>query len=149
MSLHDPSQQKYVTFYNKLEVRLYEHDCERGKWHVNNPEVPLQPPVALLWRRVVCPINQRRPSTSPGGGLSIVMFVLVSPLCSKTLIKHCGDGERRDVWHAKSWCRPRRQGSDVCVHLKRGRSYCSVVVLLFVIFGFRTRRAHISVTWQC
>ena len=32
---------------------------------------------------------------------------------------------------------------------ERGRSYCSVVVLSFVIFNFRTRREHISVTWQC
>jgi hypothetical protein len=89
-----------VTFYNKLEVRLYEHDWGRGKWHVNRPGVPLPPPVALLWRRVVCPINQRRPSTTPGGGLSTVMFVLVYPLCSKTLIKQWREGERRDVYLA-------------------------------------------------
>jgi hypothetical protein len=43
--------------------------------------------------------------TTLGGSLSTVMFVLVSPSCSKTPIKHCrgvGDrtGERRDVYLA-------------------------------------------------
>lgn len=40
MSLHDTLQQKNVTYYNKLEVRLYEHDCERGNDMSTSPRSP-------------------------------------------------------------------------------------------------------------